>query len=592
MAATVTGADEMTTTRGAAARMEELPKTPTGISGLDEVTGGGLPQGRPTLVCGPAGCGKTLLAMEFLVRGITQFNEPGVFMAFEESADDLIANVASLGFDLAQSKDDGMLVIDHVKVPGGEMQETGDWDLDGLFLRLGTAVDTIGAKRVVIDTIENLFGAFSNRAVLRSELRRLFGWLKERGVTAVITGERGDGTLTRFGIEEYVSDCVIVLDHRVTEQTSTRRLRILKYRGSLHGTNEYPFLIGESGMSVLPITSPGLRNSASTQRLSTGVARLDAMLGDGGFYKGSTVLVNGTAGTGKSTLAAQFCDATCRRGERALYFAFGESEAEIVRNMSSVGIDLWQWVNAGLLQFRCFRPSVLGLEAHLFAMQKFVDEFDPAAVVMDPVSDLLRIGTGADVSAMLTRQVDFLKAKGVTALFTSLTSDAEPALADQQIASLVDTWILLKTMEGNGEHNRVLYVLKSRGMAHSNQIREFLLTDQGIELADVYVGPQGVLTGSARQAQEAQERSDGTARLEDLEQRRVNLERRRESVEAHTAALWREFEDEADIVGRLLSHGSTGVEDRAGQRAEQGRLRRADTDEYIAHIGELDVGAL
>jgi circadian clock protein KaiC len=592
MDATVIGADEMTTTRGAAARMEELPKTPTGISGLDEVTGGGLPQGRPTLVCGPAGCGKTLLAMEFLVRGITQFNEPGVFMAFEESADDLIANVASLGFDLAQSKDDGMLVIDHVKVPGGEMQETGDWDLDGLFLRLGTAVDTIGAKRVVIDTVENLFGAFSNRAVLRSELRRLFGWLKERGVTAVITGERGDGTLTRFGIEEYVSDCVIVLDHRVTEQTSTRRLRILKYRGSLHGTNEYPFLIGESGMSVLPITSPGLRNSASTQRLSTGVARLDAMLGDGGFYKGSTVLVNGTAGTGKSTLAAQFCDATCRRGERALYFAFGESEAEIVRNMSSVGIDLWQWVNAGLLQFRCFRPSVLGLEAHLFAMQKFVDEFDPAAVVMDPVSDLLRIGTGADVSAMLTRQVDFLKAKGVTALFTSLTSDAEPALADQQIASLVDTWILLKTMEGNGEHNRVLYVLKSRGMAHSNQIREFLLTDQGIELADVYVGPQGVLTGSARQAQEAQERSDGTARLEDLEQRRVNLERRRESVEAHTAALWREFEDEADIVGRLLSHGSTGVEDRAGQRAEQGRLRRADTDEYIAHIGELDVGAL
>jgi len=572
--------------------MEELPKTPTGISGLDEVTGGGLPQGRPTLVCGPAGCGKTLLAMEFLVRGITQFNEPGVFMAFEESADDLIANVASLGFDLAQSKDDGLLVIDHVNMPGGEMQETGDWDLDGLFLRLGTAVDTIGAKRVVIDTIENLFGAFSNRAVLRSELRRLFGWLKERGVTAVITGERGDGTLTRFGIEEYVSDCVIVLDHRVTEQTSTRRLRILKYRGSLHGTNEYPFLIGESGMSVLPITSPGLRNSASTQRLSTGVARLDAMLGDGGFYKGSTVLVNGTAGTGKSTLAAQFCDATCRRGERALYFAFGESEAEIVRNMSSVGIDLWQWVNAGLLQFRCFRPSVLGLEAHLFAMQKFVDEFDPAAVVMDPVSDLLRIGTGADVSAMLTRQVDFLKAKGVTALFTSLTSDAEPALADQQIASLVDTWILLKTMEGNGEHNRVLYVLKSRGMAHSNQIREFLLTDQGIELADVYVGPQGVLTGSARQAQEAQERSDGTARLEDLEQRRVNLERRRESVEAHTAALWREFEDEADIVGRLLSHASTGVEDRAGQRAEQGRLRRADTDEYIAHIGELDVGAL
>ncbi len=561
-----------------AARVRELPKTATGISGLDEVTGGGLPQGRPTLVCGPAGCGKTLLAMEFLVRGITQFGEPGVFVAFEETAEDLVANVASLGFDLSQFEADGQLVIDHVNVAGAEVEETGDWDLDGLLLRLGAAIDSVGARRVVIDTIETLFGAFSNTAVLRAELRRLFGWLKDRGVTAVITGERGDGTLTRHGIEEYVSDCVIVLDHRVTEQTSTRRLRVLKYRGSLHGTNEYPFLIGESGVSVLPVTSLGLQHTVSSKRVSTGVPRLDAMLGDGGFYRGSTVLVSGTAGTGKSTLAAQFCDATCRGGERAMYFAFEESAAEILRNMASVGIDLKQWVDAGLLRFQCFRPSLLGLEAHLFAMQKFVTEFDPAVVVKDPVSDLLRVGTGADVGAMLTRQVDFLKVRGVTALFTSLNSDADPTQADQQIASLVDTWLRVKTMEGNGELNRVLYILKSRGMAHSNQIREFLLTDQGIELTDVYVGPQGVLTGSARQAQEAQERSDATTRQEDLEQRRVNLETRRESVEAHTAALWREFEDEAGSVERLLSHGSTGVEDRAGQRAEQSRLRRADTD--------------
>ena len=471
-------------------------------------------------------------------------------------------------------------MIDHVNVVGGEMEETGDWDLDGLFLRLGAAIDAVGAKRVVIDTIETLFGAFSNTAILRSELRRLFGWLKERGVTAVITGERGDGTLTRHGIEEYVSDCVIVLDHRVTEQTSTRRLRILKYRGSLHGTNEYPFLIGESGVSVLPITSLGLRHSVSD---GAGVDRRGPPRRDARRRR----LLQGQhrprqrhrRHRASRRWRRSSATPTCSRGERAMYFAFEESEAEIVRNMASVGIDLQQWVDAGLLQFRCFRPSLLGLEAHLFAMQKFVGEFDPAVVVMDPVSDLLRIGTGADVSAMLTRQVDFLKARGVTALFTSLNSDAEPAQADQQIASLVDTWLLVKTMEGNGEHNRVLYVLKSRGMAHSNQIREFLLTGQGIELADVYVGPQGVLTGSARQAQEAKERSDGTARLEDLEQRRVNLERRRESVEAQTAALWREFEDEADIVGRLLSHGSTGVEDRAGQRAEQGRLRRADADE-------------
>jgi circadian clock protein KaiC len=415
----------------------------------------------------------------------------------------------------------------------------------------------------------------------------LFGWLKSRGVTAVITAERGDGTLTRHGIEEYVSDCVIVLDHRVTEQTSTRRLRILKYRGSLHGTNEYPFLIGENGVSVLPITSPGLRHSVSANRVSTGVARLDSMLGGGGYYQGSTVLVSGTAGTGKSTLAAQFCHAACSRGERAMFFAFEESEAEILRNMASVGVDLRPWVDQGLLKFQCFRPNLLGLEGHLFSMQKWLTEFDPAVIVKDPVSDLLRIGSPADVSAMLSRQVDFLKAKGVTALFTSLNSGADSVVSAEQITSLVDTWLEVKTLEGNGELNRVLYVLKSRGMAHSNQIREFLLTDQGIELADVYVGPQGVLTGSARQAQEAQEDADGALRREDLEQRQSNLERRRETVEAQAAALWREFDDEADVVKRLLNVGSDRVEDRAGQRAEQGRLRRADTDEAgdLAHNG-------
>jgi circadian clock protein KaiC len=524
--------------------------------------------------------------VEFIVRGITQFDEPGLFVAFEESEDDLIANVASLGFDLAQLVADGKMAIDHVKVEPAQLEESGDWDLEGLFLRLGTAIDSVGATRVVIDTIETLFGAFSNTDILRAELRRLFDWLKERGVTAVITGERGDGTLTRHGIEEYVSDCVIVLDHRVTDETSTRRLRILKYRGSLHGTNEYPFLIGETGLSVLPITTQGLLHTVSDERISTGVARLDSMLGDGGFYKGSTILVSGGAGTGKSTLGAQFCNATCSSGSRAMYFSFEESEAEVIRNMASVGIHLAQWVDAGLLQFHCFRPSLLGVEAHVFTTQKLVAEFDPAVVVIDPISDLLRVASEAEFSALLTRQVDYLKSRGVTALLTSLKAGLEPSASDLQTASLVDTWLLLKTLEGNGEHNRVLYVRKSRGMAHSNQIREFLLTADGIELADVYVGPQGVLTGSARQAQEAKERSDGSDRQDDLEQRRINLERRRESVEAQMAALWRDFEDEADVVQRLLSHGSSGAEDRAGQRSEQGRLRRADIDYPIDLVGD------
>jgi circadian clock protein KaiC len=488
-----------------------LPKTPTGITGLDEVTDGGLPRGRPTLVCGPAGCGKTLMGLEFLVRGITEYDEPGVFLAFEETREDLIANVASLGFDLAQLEADGKLKLDHVALEPSEIEQSGTWDLEGLFVRLGAAIDQVGAQRVVIDTVENLFGAFKDKVTLRAELRRLFRWLKDRGVTAVITGERGDGTLTRYGIEEYVSDCVIVLDHRVSEETSTRRLRVLKYRGSLHGTNEYPFLIGKGGVSVVPITSLGLEHDASGETLSMGVSRIDEMLGGRGVLRGSSILVSGTAGTGKSTVAAKFCDAACRRGERALYFAFEESEAQIVRNMGSVGMDLGQWVERGLLRFKCVRPSLLGLEAHLSSMQELVTEFEPSVVVIDPISDLLTAGASRDVSAMLTRQVDFLKVRGVTALFTSLDQDLQLEQANHQIAALIDVWLLVTSQIGDGERNRALSVLKARGMAHSNQIREFLLTSQGIELAGVHQLGE-VLTGSARVAQETLRRDAAAGR--------------------------------------------------------------------------------
>jgi circadian clock protein KaiC len=463
-----------------------LRKAATGISGLDEVTGGGLPMGRPTLVCGPAGCGKTLLAMEFLVRGITEFGEPGVFVSFEETVEELVQNVASMGFDLQQLQDDNLLVMDHVQLAPGDLEETGAWDLSGLFIRLGAAIDEVGAKRVVLDTIETLFGAFENVATLRAELRRLFSWLKERGVTAIVTGERGDGSLTRYGIEEYVSDCVIVLDHRVNGQTSTRRLRVLKYRGSLHGTNEYPFLIDRNGVSVLPITSIGLQHQASDQRVSTGVDSLDAMLGGDGLFRGSSVLLSGTAGTGKSTIAAQFCAAACRRGERALYFAFEESESQIIRNMKSVGIDLQHWVDAGLLHFRCARPSLLGLEAHLASLQNLVSEFGPDVVVMDPISDLLHSGDGDEVFEMLTREVDYLKSSGVTALFTSLNVVRDSENNEQQIGSLIDTWVMAKLEEGDGARHRVIYVLKSRGMAHSHEIREFVLSHEGLEVAGVY----------------------------------------------------------------------------------------------------------
>lgn len=475
-----------------------LPKAPTGIQGLDEITGGGLPKGRPTLVCGNAGCGKTLLAMEFLVRGATQYNEPGVFMAFEETAKDLTQNVASLGFDLTDLIARKKMVLDFVYVERSEIDETGEYDLEGLFIRLGLAIDSIGAKRVALDTIETLFAGFSNPLILRAELRRLFRWLKDKGVTAVITGERGDATLTRQGLEEYVSDCVIVLDHRVSAQTASRRLRVVKYRGSSHGTNEYPFLIDEEGFSVMPVTSLGLQHTVSTERIPTGIAQLDEMLGGKGYYRGSSVLISGTAGTGKSSLAAHFVVAACRRGERALYFSFEESPSQIMRNMRSIGLDLEPWVKKGLLVFQATRPSFAGLEMQLTLMHKAVSTFKPQVVVVDPMNGFVSGGNEVEVKSMLLRLVDFLKTEHITSLFTSLTHSGQPGVSDEAISSLIDTWLILRNIETGNEHHRVLSILKSRGMAHSHHIREYLLSSRGVELSDLDVGASGVLTGSAR----------------------------------------------------------------------------------------------
>jgi circadian clock protein KaiC len=532
----------------------QLAKAPTGIAGLDEIMGGGLPRGRPTLVCGGAGCGKTLFAMEFLVRGAIQYGEPGVFMAFEESAEELTQNVRSLGFDLDDLVAANKLAIDYVRVDRGEIEETGEYDLEGLFIRLGLAIDSVGAKRVVLDTIETLFGGLSNPSILRSELRRLFRWLKDRGVTTVITGERGDGQLTRQGLEEYVSDCVILLDHRVTEQLSTRRLRVVKYRGTHHGTNEYPFLIDESGISVLPITSLGLRHGASSDRVSSGVPKLDAMLGGDGFYRGSSVLVSGTAGTGKTSLAASFADATCRRGERCLYFAFEESQQQLIRNMRSIGIDLLPWIEKGLLNFHASRPTLHGLESHLVTIHKLVSDFGPRVVVVDPLSNFTSAGSTLEVRSMLLRLIDYLKAEQITAFFTSLTSGGDSLeRTETEVSSIIDTWLLLRDIELAGERNRGLFVLKSRGMAHSNQIREFRLTSQGLDLLEVYAGPEGVLTGSMRAAQEARERAAAVSRGQELERKQRELERKRKALGAQIEAMRAEFEAVEEEARLLVS---------------------------------------
>ena len=557
----------------------DLPKAPTGIRGLDELTRGGLPRGRPTLVCGSAGCGKTVLGIEFLVRGATEFDEPGVLMAFEETAEELTENVRSLGFDLDDLVRQKKLALDYVRIERSEIEETGEYDLDGLFIRLGYAIDSIGAKRVLLDTIEALFAGLSNTAILRAELRRLFGWLKQKGVTAIITGERGDGTLTRHGLEEYVSDCVIVLDHRINEQISTRRLRIVKYRGSRHVSDECPFLIEDNGLSVLPITSLGLRHAVSTERISSGVERLDAMLGGGGYYRGTSVLVSGTAGTGKTSLAAHFVDAACRRGERVLYMAFEESEGQFVRNMRSIGFDLQPWVERGLLRFEAARPTLYGLETHLATMHRQVVEYDPRVVIVDPLTNFTSVGSTTEVRSMLMRLIDFFKSKQITTMFNSLTGGGN--ILEQSevgVSSLMDTWLLLRDMEVGGERNRVMYILKSRGMAHSNQLREFLLTDHGIELQDVYTGPEGVLTGSARLAQESCEKAAQIARGEEIEAKRRELERSRQISEAQIAAIRLEYEAKEDELRRAVAQAECREQRLVQARAAMAHQRKADAD--------------
>ena len=560
--------------------LDGLRKERTGIPGFDEITGGGLPAGRPSLVCGSAGAGKTLFAMEFLVRGATLYNEPGVFMSFEETTEELATNVASLGFDLNELIAEKKLVLDYVFIERSEIEETGEYDLEGLFLRLGHAIDSIGAKRVVLDTLEALFSALPNEAIIRAELRRLFRWLKGKGVTALITCERGEGRLTRYGLEEYVADCVILLDHRVQNQISTRRMLIVKYRGTSHGTNEYPFLIDEKGFSVVPITSLGLTHPAPTERISSGIDRLDTMLGGDGFYRGSSILISGTAGTGKSTIGAHFIDAACRRGERALFFAFEESQEQIVRNMHSIGIDLEKFVKKGLLKFQNARPSTWGLEVHLALIHKAITEFNPSVVMVDPITNFLAIGDNIETKSMLTRLLDFLKARQITAMFSSLTSgrhDVEDSEVD--VSSLMDAWILVKNIESNGERNRGLYILKARGIAHSNQVREFLLTSDGIRLVDAYVGADGVLMGTARSSQIAREKAGEVDRKLASERKQRELRRKQELYEAQLIALKGQYEADRDAILRELEEEKQRQRGIAELRLEIARLRQADNGE-------------
>ncbi len=559
-----------------------LPKSRTGMTGFDEITEGGLPKARPTLVTGGPGSGKTLFAMEYLVKGATEFNEPGVFIAFEETPEELAKNVRSLGFDLNELAAQKKLVLDYVRIERSEIEVTGEYDLEGLFVRIGYLADSIKAKRIAIDTLEALFASLPNEAILRAELRRLFRWLKERGLTAVITAERGtDARLTRHGLEEYVSDCVILLDHRVTEQLSTRRLRIVKYRGSFHGTNEYPFLIERDGISILPITSVELKHKVSSERVSTGIVRLDSMMGDG-YFKGSSILVSGTAGTGKTSFASAFAEATCKRGGKVLYFSFEESEPQIIRNMRSIGMDLEPWVRKGLLQFHASRPSAFGLEMHLVKMHAFINEFEPDAVIMDPISNLVSVGSASEVNSMLNRIIDFMKGKGITTVLTNLSSPETTEQTEVAISSMIDTWILLRTVEMNGERNRTIYILKSRGMAHSNQVREFTIEDRGVKLTDVYVGEGQVFTGTARQAQEAKDLAEALVRKQEIERKRREYERRLKAAESESEALRAQMQQDRQELEMIVRQEELREEARALDRRRLSEIRKADEPEEEA----------
>jgi circadian clock protein KaiC len=567
-------ASKRTKTAAASRAFPQLKKSPSGIAGFDEITGGGLPAGRPTIVCGGPGCGKTMFAMEFLIRGATEFGQPGVLMTFEETGEEMSRNVESLGFNLQSLVEKKKLFLDYVRIEPSEIQETGAYDLEGLFIRLQHAVEAVGAKRVVLDTVEAIFSGFANEGMLRAEIRRLFRWLKDHGLTTVITAERGtDGNLTRYGLEEYVSDCVVSLDHRVTDQISTRRMRIVKYRGSSHGTDEYPFLIDKKGFSVLPLSSIRLDHKVSKDRISSGIKDLDVMLEDRGFFKGSSILVSGTSGAGKSTVAAHFANETCRRGKRVLYIAFEESSAQVTRNMRSVGINLDQYIKKGLLEFRAWRPTQHGLEMHLLRIHDLVNDFNPQVVIVDPITNLISASLN-EVHAMLMRLLDFLKDRQITAMFTTLTTNRGAVeQTEVGISSLTDTWILLRDLELNGERNRCLYVLKSRGMAHSNQIRKFVLSRTGVNLLPAYVGSGTVYTGSASVAQQARERAEALREHQQVEEKRKEFSARRSVLESQIAVLRSELSSGEAEFARLTRQRNERQQRAGRDREELGKLR-------------------
>jgi len=551
-----------------------LKKTPSGINGFDEITDGGLPKNRPTIICGNTGSGKTVISMEFLVKGALKYNEPGVFMSFEETREELATNMESLHFDLDSLIKKRKIYIEYLEIDKSQNIEAGRYDLEGLFVRLQNAITSIGAKRVVLDSLDALFYGLNNNAI-RPEIKRLFKWLKEKEVTAIITSESDNGFSTKNGLEQYVADCVIALDNRTVNQTTTRRIKIVKMRGSVHGINEYPFSIDMNGISVLPLISQLANQSLSTVRISSGVKDLDGMLDGKGFFEGSSILVSGSAGTGKTSIAISLINATCIKKIRGLYCAFEESSSQITRNMLSIGLDIEPYIKSGVLKMYSSRPTIQNLELHLIAIQKIIEEFDPKIIVLDPITNLIAEGINTEIRQMLAHFVDFLKSKNITVLFTAAitleTVKSNPS--DEGISAMVDTWILVRDIETNSERNRGIYILKSRGMNHSTQVREFVITDNGLSLLPIYISAGGILTGSAKLEHTLQKEEQNKLFKNEIKTRNSEIERKRKMMEENIALLKTNFESEVAILNEIEIEGDLLAESKEKDKLEITELR-------------------
>ena len=551
----------------------------TGVKGLDDVLGGGIPQGHAMLLVGKPGTGKSILSMEYLLHGIELHKENGVYISFEESEKQIISNAASFGWKFEEMVKKNKLAISYIDMQPEQMRTVGDYDLSALILRVKGAIKKVNARRVVIDGINNLLSTFDDERIIRSDLLRLIREIKEVNATIFITGERGHDSWSKMGFEEYLADGLMHLDNRTDGNYQTREIQVVKCRGINHYTGKSPFIINSEGMSIRPLITADFDYKVLKSRVSTGIADIDNMLGGKGLYRGSTVYITGPSGAGKTSISSSFANGACSRGERALFLAFEESSDQIIRNMKSIGLSLDKWVNEKLLYFYTARATTNSLEGHLDNIMTMVREVEPTCVVLDPISAFRPIANENETKLMLIRLNDYLRARKITTVFTALSSDGEYSEhADVQLSSIADTWIVVRIMDYKGERNNVMQLMKSRGMSHSRQMKEMYFTGNGLKLQNVYQGPEGVLTGAARIGQEKYEKLKEARNVIEIDKNRKKIERKKSLLEASIEALKHEYEEELEALHAAI------------EEAEEQNSKIKETRKEIENIESIQSG--